>query len=263
MTLIHDAVDSFCSEDIIEAIPVIALLDEFERGHNTFSILLLTPDGRVVYANTIAVNGFQGQTVQSVRGKWLHEFVPEPWLEERLQVFRHAVTADKPIIFIEIIAGVRLCSRIKSIRANINGTCTPVILYTIEPIINNDLDWLRTQTSGYEVITADCIDLGHLNILSDRELEVLALMGKGLRQKDIAKELCRSVSTVNRHRESIGIKLGITDRAQIIRLANIANLEVEDASRNRMPLNPETVRYEQGAEEGTANLAPTDVPKEF
>ena len=80
--------------------------------------------------------------------------------------------------------------------------------------------------------------------LTDRELEVLAYIGMGYRQKEIAEKLHRSHSTVNRHRESIGEKLGIADRAELFRLAEMAALEIEDISRKRMILNPSAVTFD-------------------
>ena len=226
--------------EVINSIPAFTLLEELKRGHNTFALLLFTIQGQVIYANDIAVNGFKGHTVDSIKGKSVYDIVPKEWADERIEVFQRAMETLQTIYFIEIIEGIRLCSRIKAIDATINNEPTKIILQTIEPIIAQEVDWLISNRSSYDIIKAQCVDLGKLNALSDRELEVLALMGKGMRQKDIAKELCRSVSTINRHRESIGHKLNMTDRAQIVRLANLAILDVSDASRKRFTLNPDS-----------------------
>jgi len=55
--------------------------------------------------------------------------------------------------------------------------------------------------------------------LSDRELEVLALVGKAYESKDIAEELKMSVKTVEAHRTSIRQKLDIRNRAELVRFA--------------------------------------------
>lgn len=48
--------------------------------------------------------------------------------------------------------------------------------------------------------------------LTPREREVWQAVGEGLRVADIARKLFRSERTIEKHRESIGRKLGIGDR---------------------------------------------------
>ena len=52
------------------------------------------------------------------------------------------------------------------------------------------------------------------NLLSDRELEVLALIAKGLLNKEIAKKLFISEKTVKNHISNIFKKLNVSDRTQ-------------------------------------------------
>lgn len=58
-----------------------------------------------------------------------------------------------------------------------------------------------------------------LDALSEREIEVLRLIGRGLSRAEIARTLCRSPKTVDGHRESIMTKLDIHDRAELVRFA--------------------------------------------
>ena len=55
--------------------------------------------------------------------------------------------------------------------------------------------------------------------LTDRELEILHLIGKGLRTREIAKELTRSVKTVETHRGNIKEKLNLQTSAELVRFA--------------------------------------------
>jgi len=55
--------------------------------------------------------------------------------------------------------------------------------------------------------------------LSPREREVLDLVLKGLRNRDIAKELCISMKTIDTHRTRINRKLGCTGSANLVRFA--------------------------------------------
>ncbi|WP_304224790.1 response regulator transcription factor [Gracilinema caldarium] len=56
-------------------------------------------------------------------------------------------------------------------------------------------------------------------VLSQRELEVLALMGKGLNNSQIAEALCISLSTVKFHVSNILWKLGAFTRTEAVTLA--------------------------------------------
>ncbi len=55
--------------------------------------------------------------------------------------------------------------------------------------------------------------------LTDRELEVLALVGRARESREIAKSLGMSVKTVEAHRASIRNKLDIKSRAELVRFA--------------------------------------------
>jgi predicted ATPase/DNA-binding NarL/FixJ family response regulator len=62
--------------------------------------------------------------------------------------------------------------------------------------------------------------------LTERELEVVRLLGRGLANRQIAQELVISVRTVDRHVENILGKLELTSRGQIIRWASERGLLV-------------------------------------
>jgi DNA-binding NarL/FixJ family response regulator len=61
--------------------------------------------------------------------------------------------------------------------------------------------------------------------LSNRELEVFALLGDGASTRKIAERLHISIKTVETHRERIKEKLGLEDANQLIRRAVIWSLE--------------------------------------
>jgi DNA-binding NarL/FixJ family response regulator len=60
---------------------------------------------------------------------------------------------------------------------------------------------------------------GTLEILSDRELEVFRLIGKGLGARHIARDLKLSVKTIQTYREHIKEKLGLANAAELLQLA--------------------------------------------
>lgn len=58
--------------------------------------------------------------------------------------------------------------------------------------------------------------INHNTELTERELEVLKLMAKGIFNKSIAEKLCISVHTVKAHATSIFRKLEVTNRIEAI-----------------------------------------------
>lgn len=72
-------------------------------------------------------------------------------------------------------------------------------------------------------------DVAPLARLTDRELEVFSLIGRGLGTRDIAKRLNLSVKTIGTHRERIKVKLGLKNANELLRHAvNWARMEGRD-----------------------------------
>lgn len=70
-----------------------------------------------------------------------------------------------------------------------------------------------------EQVTGQRLRTAALDSLTDRELEVLEMIGQGVATKIIAEKLCISARTVEAHRAHIKEKLGITDGAALVRYA--------------------------------------------
>ena len=60
--------------------------------------------------------------------------------------------------------------------------------------------------------------------LTNREIEVLRLIQKGLLSKEIADKLCISIHTVNIHRQNLLRKLGVQNSIEAIRLGQESGL---------------------------------------
>jgi LuxR family maltose regulon positive regulatory protein len=63
-----------------------------------------------------------------------------------------------------------------------------------------------------------------IDLLSERELEVLKLLKSELSGPEIAQQLCVSINTFRTHTKQIFTKLGVNDRRAAIRRANELNL---------------------------------------
>lgn len=77
-------------------------------------------------------------------------------------------------------------------------------------------------------------ELGELEALTARELEVLALIGHGMATREIAEALGRSPRTVERHCDAIHKKLGTSNRVQMARYAMRAGLTPEAGKLKRV-----------------------------
>jgi DNA-binding NarL/FixJ family response regulator len=74
----------------------------------------------------------------------------------------------------------------------------------------------------YKVITAseNDPDASAFNRLTERELEVIHLIGSSLSTREIAKSLNLSVKTIETHRTKVKKKLGLADNSQMVKFAH-------------------------------------------
>jgi DNA-binding NarL/FixJ family response regulator len=77
-----------------------------------------------------------------------------------------------------------------------------------------------TERLIFKVIQSDGADAeSPVAQLSDRELEIFQLIGKGSATRDIAASLHLSIKTVETHRAHIKEKLGLRDASELVRFA--------------------------------------------
>ena len=75
---------------------------------------------------------------------------------------------------------------------------------------------LARMTRTQDTDTYDNHDHAKIALLSPRERQVIALVGQGLRNKEIATDLSLSETTVRHHLTSVFSKLGVSDRLELI-----------------------------------------------
>jgi DNA-binding NarL/FixJ family response regulator len=144
--------------------------------------------------------------------------------------------------------GIELIKRVKSLNSNVKMLVSSGFqesLYAERALRAGALGYLNKQDSGEKVIDAirtvlrgeryvsDEITqrlvsqaLGNrsdnknpFDLLSDRELEVLRMIGNGQTSGKIASQLLLSTHTIDTHRENIKRKLGLKNAAELSRVA--------------------------------------------
>lgn len=196
------------------------------------AVAVVSKDGQILFANDAAKHVLASDGGASVAGRRIHDFRPTPVAEERLRFLEEAFTTGGPVVFEATTEGVRFRW---VIRPSITGaTQTAVITGTPAsmPRREGDLvDRIATSARGsLPVLEAKNNDLGILGNLTKREIEVLSFIGQGLSTQAIGKKLGRSVKTIEGHRVSLGVKLGVTNRVELARIAIRAGLAPFDAS---------------------------------
>lgn len=102
------------------------------------------------------------------------------------------------------------------------------VIDAIREVLNGKI-WLSenmTERALQGVAHGNAItDIATIDSLSDRELEVFGLIGRGRGPSEIAEQLHLSVKTIETHRENIKKKLNLRSGNELIRLAMQWTLE--------------------------------------
>lgn len=182
------------------------------------AVAIFDQDGRFVFVNRTAATMMRAEP-DAMLGKTLHDVLPTDVAEERLSVIRAALrdntskTLDGMVASSWRRATYRPFGTSADGRHLVLGVCTPT---------PGGGAGKPEQTEHSTRATAH--DLGPLSSLTTREIEILRLIGEGLSTADIAKELHRSVKTIEWHRVALGTKLGVSNRVELARIAIRAGL---------------------------------------
>lgn len=188
-------------------------------------VAIVDGDGRIVYINRHA---WKDVSVDATGGapESLHDLFSPEIARERAGFVRRVASTGRPLT-IDGFLGGRLVRMI--MRAMPSGESGDAKVFVMGyPMTEEQPTGSIVQDEG--PIRAHHDDLGRLAGLTDREREVLKLIGFGLSTSEIADRLHRSVKTVEWHRASLGGKLGVTNRVELARIAiatGIASLDSE------------------------------------
>lgn len=114
----------------------------------------------------------------------------------------------------------------RCVRAGANGyinkeSATNEVLEAIKKVLDGEvyLSGAMTTRMLHTVLGNRGQEQSSLETLTDRELEVFALIGKGLSARDIAERLHLSTKTIETHRDHVRQKLGAKNSAELMRHA--------------------------------------------
>lgn len=183
---------------------------------------LLTRDARVVHCNEAFARLYGRCPAPGATGRGLEELMPRAAAEERAAFVHRALEVGRALVVEELWHGVMLTVTIRP-----QGPCEHLpdggvtyVARSAECLALPD----ETAGDGAIAVTAFHTDLGPLARLTPRELEVLALIGEGMTNGEIARRIHRSDKTVEWHRSQLGMKLGAGTRVDLARLAHRAGL---------------------------------------
>lgn len=125
----------------------------------------------------------------------------------------------------EALAAVKPEARVIVLSANASFVCDAAL----DPMLHAVVDKVdASETLAVEIAELLGKRVGEQQ-LSEREEQVLALIGQGLPNRRIAEQLGLSVHTIDTHRRNISLKLGVKG-SELVRHATLRNLQGRQAS---------------------------------
>lgn len=189
-------------------------------------ILIIDIDGVVLFCNEQAKQIYYGDDFNPV-GKTIEEIEGPEFAAERMAVIREVIATRRPVM-------------IRHIRG---GRHTEAMIWPMQPVHDRKPRVISVTRQGlddiepgvaYRTVDSNLVDLGPLDVLTRRELEVLAMVGHGVPLKTIARELGVAQRTVERYRTDIARKLRVNSIAEIAQIVQVAGLETSDSDRQRL-----------------------------
>jgi PAS domain S-box-containing protein len=202
------------------------------EGVPNFCALARDADFRLLWCNPEYAR-LLGTTPERLKGQTLADILPPPLAEERMRQMRPALESHQLVAYQQFWVGQRWLTRVWPLRPEAFGVPGYFVAITrlSEPVpgVDGESDGVRFIRSA---------DLGQLDVLSPRELEVFYYLATGMSAGDVAKTLFRSEKTIGRHVENIHRKMGYTNRAQLVRDAVESGLVTFTSDQWRILVDP-------------------------
>ena len=183
-------------------------------------VFILDAQGKVQFINPVAASIFARRPAREFIGLRLTDLMAQAPAAERLELVRQVLTSGETAVAHELWGGWALLWTVRRV-ANTADAPNPGAL-----IVFHHEDSLPEEPGESAVRTPEFgqVDFGPLTGLTASELKVMALIGEGMSNAEIAAKLHRAVKTVESHRAALTEKTGCTSRVQLGIMARRAGL---------------------------------------
>lgn len=192
-------------------------------------IKIVRQDGTVVYRNQAMVRLSQSlpEGVPVEAGMNLHDWHSPEVATERIALMTRLAVQEHDAVVRNIVMGEQMLIHLRLLPRRA-GESQRSFLYMYEraagPAHAKDFADVEFYDAKHQY-------LGPLETLSQREIEVLALIGEGLTAAQIAMRIHRAEETVNSHKSSLMRKLACHNATQLAIIAYRAGLKYTDGER--------------------------------
>lgn len=208
------------------------------NGDPLLGVMVVCMKGKIAHANNRAAEMLVAADADAavLVGRQIAEALPPVAAELHMHQARQAKETGRSSLLREIWRGRQVVTRFTFVRSE---SCEGMEFedggfLAVSRHVDGGLPEALGTDEAAKVTIANYVDFGHLDVLSDREIEVLSLLCTGLTAKEIAAKLDRSFKTVENHRYVIGRKLDAMDRHALAAMAIRAGLTSKDALRDRI-----------------------------
>lgn len=154
-------------------------------------------NGGLLFVNNTSLILFSGTTDADYTYytvKTIADFHPKEFVAERLSLIAQVFRKGKPI---------------ESTNWPLKDNLTPHNRVLVKSRTSGSSVMPHANPPEVESVESTYIDLGTLNVLTKRELEVMVLVGHGISIPKLASILFRSPKMIKRHKTAIGKKLSL------------------------------------------------------
>lgn len=197
----------------------------------TVGLSIVDEDAHTLFCNKKAAEyyvGIGGTPEQCLGMGWAANLPPKA-VDLRKGLLAKVRETNGPLMMRTILNGVQIYAVIYPVPGRTNEKAQFVLILRNVPSGGTANQFMATMP----VVESEEIDLGPLDVLSPRELEVLALVGQNLSSKEIGAILHRSEKTVENHRYAISKKLQGASAVELASIARQAGLTLKDATRRK------------------------------
>ena len=183
-------------------------------------VLIVDGQGRVFFINSVAAAVYARRPAREAIGLRLGDLLPQAAGAERVELARRVIGDGETAIAHDLWNGWALRWTVRRV-ANTADAQNPAALVVMchEGALPADAPEGAPGTIEFKHV-----DFGPLTGLTPSEMKVMALIGEGMSNAEIANKLHRAVKTVESHRAALTEKTGSTSRVQLGIMARRAGL---------------------------------------